>query len=222
MKNKNILLLTVFAVLACGIHALVLNTEFTHYAFTSALKVIIFLAFPLIYFKVSKDGKFKDIFTKADKKNIKLPFILGGIVIAFIVGGFLVLSPYMKQEMIVGAFAKNGITRDNFPLVFIYVVLINAALEEIFFRGFVFMSLYRASYKPYAYVFSSLLFALYHVAILNGALSPALFIFCIFGLFVAGFIFNLLTVKCKSILGSLIVHISANLAINIMVVIKYL
>jgi len=222
MKNKNILLLTIFSVLACGLHAVVLNTEFTNYLFTSALKVVLFLLFPLIYFAFSKDGKFKDIFSKIDKKSIKLPLVLGGIVFAFIVIAFFILSPFIDSKMIVDAFAKNGIVKGNFPLVFIYVVLINAALEEIFFRGFVFMTLYRANYKPYAHVYSSLLFAFYHVSILNGALSPAMFVFCIFGLVVAGLIFNVLATKCKSIGGSLIVHVSANLAINIMVATQYL
>ncbi len=222
MKNKSILLLTIFSVLACGIHALVLNTEYTNYAFTSALKVILFLLFPLMYFAVSKDGKFKDMFSKLDKKKIKLPFVLGGIVFTFIVVAFMILSPFIDRAMIVNAFAKNGIVKSNFLLVFIYVVLINAALEELFFRGFVFTTLYKSNFKRYAHVYSSLLFAFYHVSILNGALSPVMFVLCIFGLIIAGLIFNALTVKCKSIMGSLIVHISANLAINVMVAIKYL
>jgi len=134
----------------------------------------------------------------------------------------MVLRPFLDQAMIVDALAKNGITSTNFPLVFIYVVLINAALEETFFRGFVFMTLYRLNYKRFAHAYSCLLFAFYHVAILNNAVAPGMFILFIIGLAVAGLIFNYLVIKCKNVGGSLVVHISANLAINLIVYVYYL
>jgi len=200
-----------------------LHTQFNHYAYTSTLKIALFVLCPLIYFKVFKSGNYKDIFTvKGDKKYMKRSFLLGFCVFAVILTVFMILRPFLDSTMIINALAKNGITGHNFPLVFVYIVLINAALEELFFRGFVFMTLYRMNYKRYAYVYSCLLFALYHVFILNNAVSPGIFIFCIAGLAVAGLFFNYLAVKCKSILGSLIVHISANLALNLIVSAYYL
>ena len=133
----------------------------------------------------------------------------------------MILRPFLDNTMIISALAKNGIAKGNFHFVFIYIVLINAALEEFFFRGFVFMTLYRMDYKRYAYVYSSILFALYHVFILNNAVSTGVFIFCITGLAVAGLFFNYLAVKCKSIMGSLIVHISANFALNLIAIYYY-
>lgn len=222
MKNKNILFVTIFSVAACGLHAMILNTQFNYYVYSSALKVILFTLCPVIYFVVSKEGNFKDMFSKGDKKNIRRSFALGFIVLMFILIAFMVLRPFLDQAMIVDAFAKNGITSTNFPLVFIYVVLINATLEEIFFRGFVFMTLYRLNYKRYAHAYSCLLFAFYHVAILNNAVAPGMFILFIIGLAVAGLIFNYLVIKCKNVGGSLVVHISANLAINLIVYVYYL
>jgi len=222
IKNKNILILTISSFLVCALHAIMLNTQFSHYACTSALKIILFGLCPVIYFKLLKDKSHKETFSvKGDKKYIKRSFILGLCVFTVILIIFMILRPFLNRTMIVGALAQNGISRNNFPVVFIYVVLINAAFEEIFFRGFVFMTLYRMDYKRYAYGYSSLLFALYHVFILNNAVSPGIFIFCIAGLAVAGLFFNYLVVKCKSMTGSLIVHISANLALNLIVSVYY-
>ena len=223
MKNKNIWFITIFSLFACGLHALMLLTQFNYYLYTSAFKVFVFILFPVLYFALSKNGKFKDLLSlKGDKKNIRLSFIIGAGVFIFIQVGFIILRPFFDEAMIIDALENNGITSSNFPLVFIYIVLINAALEEIFFRGFLFLTIHRMGFKLYAHIYSSLLFAIYHVAILNEAVSIALLAFLIFGLVAAGVIFNYFALKCKSISGSLIVHISANLSLNLIVGIYYL
>ena len=218
LMNKNVRLLTIFSFFTCVLHAVMLYTQFNNYVYTSVLKIILFILCPILYFKISKEGTFKDlIFIKGDKKHIRQSFVIGLCVFALIWIAFMILRPFLDRAMIVGALAKNGIAGGNFPLVFIYVVLINAALEEIFFRGFIFMTLYRMNFRRYAQIYSCLLFAFYHVAILNNAVSPGVFIFCIIGLAVAGLIFNRLVTRCKNMIGSLLVHISANLALNLIV-----
>jgi len=97
MKNENIRLITVFSLLACGLHALILHTPFNHYAVTSAFKVFVFLLFPIIYFLISKDGKFKDIVSlKGDKKNIRISFIISIAVFIFIQVTFLCIAPVFR------------------------------------------------------------------------------------------------------------------------------
>ena len=222
MRNKKVLLVIIFSLLPCIMHAVMLHTQFNNYAYTSVFKIFLFSLFPFIYFIMAKDGKFKDVLSlKGDKKNIRIAFIIGFCVFAFILGAFVILRPFLDEAMIVDALEHNGITRGNFPLVFIYIVLINAALEEIFFRGFIFLTLYRAGYKIYAHIYSSMLFALYHVAIINAAVSFGMLIFLVAGLAVGGLIFNYFTIKCRSISGALIVHVSANLALNLIVSIYY-
>jgi membrane protease YdiL (CAAX protease family) len=237
MKNKNVrlvALLTIFAFFACVLHAVMLNTPFNYYLYTSVFKIILFVFCPVFYFKVcrvcgnektgkieqtEKIGKFSDMFRiKGDKRNIKISFMLSFGVFAFIIIAFMIVRPFIDGEMIIAALAANGITAGNFPFVFIYIVLINAALEEIFFRGFVFMTLHRMNFKKYAHIYSSLLFAFYHIAVLDNALGLGMLIFCITGLVAAGLIFNALIIKCRSMTGSVVVHISANLALNLIVV----
>jgi len=224
-KKKNVLLLTVFSLLACVLHAVMLRTPFNHYAYTSAFKVVVFLICPLIYLKISKEMTVRELFSlfsmNRDRKNIKFSFFLGLGVFAIIIVGFIIAQPLLDSEMIAYALDSYGITRSNAFLVFLYIVLINAAVEELFFRGFIFMSLYRMNLKHYAHLYSSLLFALYHATILNAAMAPGIFILCMAGLVVAGIFFNVLAVKCKSIGGSLIVHISANFALTAMIGVYY-
>ncbi|MCL2637386.1 MAG: CPBP family intramembrane metalloprotease [Oscillospiraceae bacterium] len=214
MKNK-VFLLIIFSLLACVLHAIMLYSPFNQYAFTSITKIVLFTSFPFIFTRFCKDLKFKDFFIfKGDRKNVKISLLLGLGVFAVIWIVFLFIRQFIEREMVIGALANNGITQSNFFLVFIYVVLINASLEELFFRGFIFETLYRRNMKILAHSYSSLLFAVYHVAILREALSLPMMIFCIAGLVAAGLIFNALVVKCKCITGALIVHISANLALN--------
>lgn len=223
MKNKNFWILTICSLAACILHAVMLHTQFNYYLYTSAFKVVLFILTPIIYFMFSSDGKFKDIASlKCSKKNVRLSFIVGFGVFVFILAAFIIVRPFLDETMIVGALENNGITSGNFVLVFIYIIFINAALEELFFRGFIFFTLYRMNLKIYAHIYSCLLFAIYHVAILNNAVSLGMLIFLIAGLAAAGLIFNYFALRCKSISGSLIVHVSANLALNSIVSIYYL
>ena len=225
MQNKNVWFITIFSLIACVLHAVMLQTPFNNYAYTSAFKVATFILFPLIYLKISKDGTVKEFFSlfsmNRDRKKIKFSFLLGVGTFAVIVIGFIAAQPLLDRTMIMDALVSYGITRDNAFFVGLYIVFINAAVEELFFRGFVFMLLYRMNFKRFAHIYSSLLFAIYHLTILNAAMAPLIFILCMVGLVVAGLIFNMLVVKCKSLGGSLIVHISANLALNLMIAVFY-
>ena len=216
-NRKNTILITLFAMLACVLHALVLYSEFNNYAFTSVVKITLFVLCPFIYFKVSKAGEFKTIISlKGDKKNMKIALYLGIFVFAFILIAFItIFRPLLEQSMIVDALSEVGITRSNYMIAFFYVILINAALEELFFSGFIFLELYRMNLKAYAHIFSAVLFALYHVSVIRDGATPGLFLLGIIGLAVVGLFFNEIARRCDSIVGSLIVHASANLAINL-------
>ena len=216
MKHKNLILISVLSLLACGLHAAMLNSPFNGYLYTSILKVVVFILFPLICFAVSKSGSFKDlIFLKGEKKYIKICLFLGIFVFAFILTVFILFNKFFDKMMIVDGMSEIGITKTTYPLVFIYIILINSALEELFFRGFAFLTLYKLGYKRYAYIFSSLLFAGYHMAVLDGWFSIGIFILCIAGLVAVGLIFNEFAKRCRTILGSFLLHVSANLAINL-------
>ena len=221
MKNKDALLITIFSIAACALHAIMLQTRFNAYLYTSAFKVFIFILCPYLYCRVSKNVQFKDLLSlfsmHCNRRNIRHAFLLGLGVFTFIVIMFTILLPQLDHAAINAALAANSITPGNAIFVFIYIVVINAALEQFFFRGFVFMTLHRMELKRYAHAYSALLFSFYHIPILFGAVTPAILVLCTVGLVAAGLIFNFLALKFNSITGSLIVHISANLALNMMI-----
>ena len=221
MKNKavhrNLLIIVSLSVFVCGIHAVMLHTQFNHYVYTSALKAILFTLCPFLYCIITKSGRLRDLFVikEGGKKLLKLPLLSGLSVFALVLIAHAVFQSLLDQAMVVGALLDVGITSDNYVLALLYVICVNAALEEMFFRGFVFLNIHRMGLTKCAHIFSSLLFALYHVSVLKSGVTAGVLVLGIFGLAVSGFIFNELARRCESVVGSLIVHICANAAIGV-------
>jgi len=216
MKNKNVLLITALSLLACIAHGAMLFTPFNNYIYTSAVKIILFVLCPILYFMFSKEGKLKDLFfLKGNIKSIKYSLLLGVVAFVTIFIAFAVIPPWLDESMIINAMLNVGITRDNYIFAVMYYLIINVALEELFFRGFIFLTLYRMNYKYYAHLYSSLLFAIYHVAIMKYGVTPGLLLISTIGLVCVGLIFNEITRRCNNVFGSYALHISASLAISL-------
>jgi len=218
VNRKHIYLITAFSLLACILHALFLFSPWNTYLYSSAFKVLLFLSFPFLYYAIIMKENFTAVlFVKGDARNIKWSALLGLATFLFIWGIFFALRPFIDNQLIADALANNDITQGNFHWVFIYIVVINATLEQIFFRGFIFLTLHRMGFKFYAHAYSALLFSLYHVPIMWGGVTPGILLLAIVGLVAAGLIFNFLALKCKNLAGSILVHISANFALNTIV-----
>ena len=109
---------------------------------------------------------------------------------------------------------NENITKDNFILVYGYIIFVNSFLEEIFYRGLAFVE-YRSIFgTKFAYIFSSLLFSLYHISIISSWFNPFIFVLIIALLFVAGLILDYITEKCNSYIAAWIIHMTANMSIN--------
>ena len=98
----------------------------------------------------------------------------------------------------------------------VYGVVLGAYLflEEFFFRGFAFLSIKNTHSKKFAYIFSSLAFALYHIAMMIGWFGLPVILISVLGLFVGGTIFNKFDEKNENIYLSWLVHMFANFATN--------
>ena len=88
-------------------------------------------------------------------------------------------------------------------------------MEEFFFRGFLFRNLYLRGEKVYAYLFSSVLFALYHIGIFGSWFSPCMLVFCVVGLVLSGIFFCEVDRRCQNIYGGWLIHLGANMGINL-------
>ena len=154
------------------------------------------------------------IFQKPDRQSLKVSAALAAGVFLFLTVGYMLLSPWLDLSAIPEKLRCSGITADTFPAVAAYIILCNALLEEIFFRGFAFLVLRQYAGERFAYVFSGIAFALYHVSIMDGWFHPIWFGLFIAGLAVAGMLFDWLD-RRGSIWNGWLVHASANLAINL-------
>lgn len=180
------------------------------------IKILFFLAFPLIFFRASREdwGKIKVLFT-FKKKGILTALLLGVGIYAVIVGGYFLTRNIIDYSLVAPSLGKGmGITKDNFVYVSLYISLMNSFLEEFFFRGFGFITLKKYTGRMFAYIFSSTVFALYHVGMLIGMFSLPALLLLLAGLIIGGCIFNYLNEANENIYSSWFAHMFANFAIN--------
>lgn len=182
------------------------------YPVKSALKIAVFLGCAGLYALFSGDTAPFQALRRPGR--LKCPALLAAGVFALLLGGYLLLSPWLDLSAIPeNLAAKEGITQETFPLAAAYITLGNSLLEEFFFRGFAFLTLYRLGYGKLAYGCSALAFALYHVSITSAWGAPGLITLMAAGLAAAGLLFNWLD-RDGSLFPSWLVHMGANLGTN--------
>ncbi len=186
------------------------------YLYKSILKIFLFLLVPLIYFLLFRDeiSSLKQLFTPR-KKDFLFALSLGAGVFAVVMLAYFLFRNYIDFSGIKDSLTSGiGVNAGNFIYVSLYISLVNSLLEEFFFRGFAFIILKKHMSRWFAYLFSSALFALYHVGMTNGWFHFLIYILAMLGLFAGGCIFDFLNEKCRNIYPSWLVHMFANFAIN--------
>ena len=180
------------------------------------IKILFFLALPMLFFVIRRDewDGFKALF-RLQRKGILVSLLLGIAIFGVILGGYFVTRGFIDFSNVTSSLTEGmGITADNFVWVAIYISIMNSFLEEFFFRGFGFIMLKKYVNMKFAYFFSPILFAVYHVGMLIGMFHPAVLLLLMFGLIAGGLIFNWLNDRFGSIYPSWFVHMAANFGIN--------
>jgi membrane protease YdiL (CAAX protease family) len=184
-----------------------------NYAIKTGVKLLVFLLIPGIYFILSRD---KNIYISpmsrlSSKRSLFIGLFSGLIFFAVLIIAYYFLKSFIDFEpILIELETKLNITPLNFIFIGIYITLGNSFLEEFFFRGFVFLGIYRAGKPGRAYLYSSLLFALYHIMIIKNWFTPPLFLLAVFGLFVVGLLFSWMDSKSNSFINSWIAHMLAD------------
>lgn len=210
-KRNRILWVVCFCALAMSFVDGVLNPI---YPVKAAIKLVMFLLVPLAgYYRFAPD-ELRRLF-RPGKRALCQALMLGVGVYVLIVGAYFVLRPFYDFSTITEQLATGeGVHAGNFLYVGTYIAVVNSLLEELFFRGFAFLTLRRYLNSGAACCISALAFALYHVGMTAGWFSPALFVLALAGLFVGGCLFNVLDWRSESIWASWLLHFCANAAIN--------
>lgn len=203
-----ILILVPLACILMAITELLLSPD---YAVKSAIRITLFSGSVLCYALVFREEEMRQMFSPA---SLKYALALAGGAFIVLLGGFFLLRGFIDLDAIAaGLTSGQNISRENFLFVALYICMVNSFLEELFFRGFAFLTLRRHWSEGSACVFSAAAFAVYHVSILSGWFPLWLFVLLLAGLFVCGLLFNLLD-RRGSLYPSWLLHAAANAAIN--------
>lgn len=217
MKEKKQLYFVVLSVLFCaGAMSLLDGVLQPGYGIKSVVKAALFLGIPLCGFLGSAEGRgrLKALFMPK-KRELFGALALGGGVYGIILLAYFLLRNVADFSGIASQItADAGVSAENFLFVSLYISFVNSLLEEFFFRGYAFLTLKAHTNRAFAYCFSSALFAVYHLGMMDGWFSPALWLLAMAGLFVGGCIFDRLNEKNGNIYASWLVHMCANFALN--------
>ena len=212
-KRLILLVLTVFSV--CSIMILIESVFQPVYAVKSLCKVILFLGIVFLYLKLVNNTFKPTVLQRKKATELKRVALLSGIVYLLILLLYFLLANYIDTVQIKESLMrKEGIDKQSFIFIAIYISLINSFLEEYFFRGFIFQQLKQLGFQRFAYIFSATAFAIYHVGIISRWFSVPMFVLISAALFLAGIALNVFCHYTESVLGSWVIHVSANLAIN--------
>ena len=213
-NRKDVYIIILFGIIGCLIMGIVDAIISPTYTIKSIIKIILFIILPTTCYLLNKELSLKKIFI-FNKKSMLFSISLGVGIYIFIIGSYLLLGRYFDFSNVTKSLQNNiGVNKDNFIFVSLYISFINSLLEEFFFRGFSFLTLKTVATRKLAYIFSSTIFALYHIAMMIKWFQPFLLLLIILALFIGGCLFNYLNEKTNNIYTSWMVHMFANFAIN--------
>ena len=211
MKKLHIPILVIIACIVMGIVDAVIQPG---YAIKSAIKIVMFLLIPIVYGLFLKEFNLTKLI-KPDKKGFAIALGLGFLVYTVVLGAYWIFKDVFDFSALTTSLNETtGVNKTNFVWVAIYISFVNSLLEEFFFRGFSFIALKKLTSRRFAYIFSSLSFALYHIAMMIGWFGLPVILISLAGLFAGGMIFNRFDEKNENIYLSWLIHMFANFATN--------
>ena len=204
----------VLVAITCIIMAIVDAVIQPGYVIKSVIKIILFLFIPVVYGYISKQVNIKKLI-KPNKSGIITAISLGLAVYVVVLGAYFAFRNVFDFSALTTSLGETtGVNKSNFIWVAIYISFVNSLLEEFFFRGFSFITLKKFATRKFAYIFSSLSFALYHIAMMIGWFGVPVIFISLLGLFAGGLIFNKFDEKSENIYLSWLTHMFANFATN--------
>lgn len=205
-------ILFIYSIIACFLLYITENIFQPTYFIQMLQKIISFIVFPILIAKYFSENIWK--FWKIQKYSF-LYWISFWLLWAFLISlTYFFLKDFIEWEAIKQSINSRWVNSTTFIFIFTYIMFWNSLIEEFFFRWVVFESLKKYS-NIFAYIFSSLLFSLYHFAIFWAWFHWYILVLAFFWLFWWGLFFAWLYTKTKGIWSAYIFHIIADLVILI-------
>lgn len=211
MKKSTILLL--YWIIVCILLYITENIFHPNYFIQMFQKILSFIIIPII---LAKYFWFK--IWKIKKLDFKYWLWLWFLSVFIISISYYFLGNLISWSDISESLTIRGVTSNTFIFIFLYIMFWNSLIEEYFFRWIIF-NLFQKSHNFFAYLISSLMFALYHFAIFWAWFQWIILILAVFGLFIWWLFFAWLYEKTKWIWAAWIFHICAD---SIILVIWYI
>jgi membrane protease YdiL (CAAX protease family) len=209
-KKRSII---VCVLIACSLMAWVDGSSLD-YVSKAILKILTFSLIPLLYFRCIEKSSIKTLF-QIKHTDFKVAGILGLSLYVLIIVFYFTFGYYFDLSLVSKILVDNfGSGTLNFVPIAFYIAIINSFLEEFFFRGFAYLALLKVSSRRFASIFSSIMFALYHVFLMYGLFQFWVYIGALGLMIIAGLLFNALDDKSKTILPSWLFHSLTNWGIN--------
>lgn len=201
------------AVVSCIMMAIVETIIEPSYLVKSVIKAITFLFLPTAILKSLQIHPIAASFSLRKKNAIALLF-LGAIIYLLIMGAYALTRNVFDYPSVVMSLSEDQrVDSQSFLRVALYISLCNSFLEEYMFRFISFMHLSAYASRRTAYLFSAIMFALYHVAMVGPSFPTQLLIVAILGLAAGGLIFDFIDAKSGNFYPSWIVHMFADFAL---------
>ena len=212
-STKKSLWLVVTVIMCCVAMAIVDAVIEPAYIIKCILKIGFFFLLPLALMKLQKEKVFADSFVLNKKSALNL-LGLGLVIYVVIMAAFLVTRGFFDYSSLVNSLSSDqNVSRESFIWVALYISFCNSLLEEFLFRFVAFIKLGQYTSKKASYIFSSLMFAVYHIAMLGSSFPLPLLVLALAGLAVGGLIFNYVDSRNGNIYNSWIIHTFADFAI---------
>ena len=215
INKSKIAFIIISSLLVCSAIASLDLVFHLSYVPKSAVKILLFTLPVFLYKLIFKNSYIAQQLKNPNKKNLKISALIAVGVSLVIIAAYFIFKDYISAENIRDNLAKReNIDASNFLYVALHIAFVNSLLEEIFFRAFIFYYLNKLNLRIFAYMYSSLLFSLYHVTTIAAWFDWWLNFIIIVALFVVGLTFDYFCEKANSFLAPWFLHIVANLSIN--------
>lgn len=203
----------IVTVICCVTMAFIETVIEPPYFVKSAAKIIVFLGLPLISMQLLHIKATDHAFALNKKAFIRL-FWLGALIYFVIIGAYFLTGNLFDYAALVDSLsADQKVQSGQFLWVALYISFCNSFLEEFLFRFFSFLKLSQYMTKNAAYIFSSVLFAVYHIGMIGASFPLPLLILSLIGLTAGGWIFDYVDEKDGNIYHSWFIHMFADFAI---------
>jgi uncharacterized protein len=207
------------AILANVVYFWVARALLWSYPMKAAVRMSFFFILPLIDWLAWQRLSFADIWRKIGprRRNLKrlaVTMLCGAAVIAAV---NLAARPFSRALGLTDAFTtfmiQIGKSQGSLKIFLIYLPIVNALAEELFFRYYIFLGLWELGMTRTAMWFSAALFALYHLSIIQTWFSWPLIAAMLAGLLAAGLFLNRIARRDQHIFGVWLIHGLVNILI---------